>query len=103
MVAAAVLIHFYNLENIFAKVRESLKINGKFIFTIFEEKKENRNLNSFLMYAHSDYYVTKLAGKLNFKIIYRRRDVHEHHDDGPVRAISYVLEKGPSILVSGMQ
>ena len=93
VVAAAVLIHFFNLDNIFFLVRESLKVNGRFIFSIFEETKKNRDLNSFLMYSHSDDYVTELADRLNLKIIYRQKDTHEYHRGIPVTAIIYVLEK----------
>ena len=93
IVAAAVLIHFYDLENIFFLIRNSLKINGKFIFSIFEENKKSKDLNSFLMYTHSDGYITKLADRLNFKIIYRQKDIHEYHRGNSVPSIIYVLEK----------
>jgi len=93
IIAAAVLIHFYDLESIFFLIKDSLKTNGKFVFSIFEETKKNKNLNSFLMYAHSDYYITSLADRLNLKIIYRQKDTHEYHKGISVPAIIYVLEK----------
>ena len=93
VVAAAVLIHFNDLDNIFFLVRDSLKINGRFIFSIFEETQKNKDLNSFLMYAHSDDYVTALSDRLNLKIIYRQKDIHEYHKGNSVQAIIYVLEK----------
>ena len=93
VVAAAVLIHFNDLDNIFFLVRDSLKINGRFIFSIFEETQKNKDLNSFLMYAHSDDYVTALSDRLNLKIIYRQKDIHEYHKGNSVPAIIYVLEK----------
>ena len=93
IIAAAVLIHFYDLDNIFFLIRDSLKLNGKFIFSIFEETQKNKSLNSFLMYAHSDEYITKLADRLNLKIIYRQKDIHEYHKEVSVPAIIYVLEK----------
>ena len=93
IIAAAVLIHFYDLESIFFLIKDSLKTNGKFVFSIFEETQKNRNLNSFLMYAHSDYYITSLADRLNLKIIYRQKDTHEYHKGISVPAIIYVLEK----------
>ena len=93
IIAAAVLIHFYDLESIFFLIKDSLKTNGKFVFSIFEETKKNKNLNSFLMYAHSDYYITSLADRLNLKIIYRQQDTHEYHKGISVPAIIYVLEK----------
>ena len=93
VVAAAVLIHFNDLDNIFFLVRDSLKINGRFIFSIFEETQKNKDLNSFLMYAHSDDYVTALSDRLNLKIIYKQKDIHEYHKGNSVPAIIYVLEK----------
>ena len=93
VVAAAVLIHFFDLDDIFCLVRDSLKINGRFIFSVFEETKKNKDLNSFLMYSHSDDYVTALADRLNLKISYKQKDVHEYYKDTPVRAIIYVLKK----------
>ena len=93
IIAAAVLIHFYDLDNIFFLIKDSLKINGKFVFSIFEETQKNKNLNSFLMYAHSDDYITTLAERLNLKIIYKKKDIHEYHKGNSVPAIIYVLEK----------
>ena len=93
IIAAAVLIHFYDLDNIFFLIKDSLKINGKLVFSIFEETQKNKNLNSFLMYAHSDDYITTLAERLNLKIIYRQKDIHEYHKGISVPAIIYVLEK----------
>ena len=93
VVAAAVMIHFFDLDDIFSLIRDSLKINGRFIFSVFEETQKDRDLNSFLMYTHSDDYVTALADHLNFKISYRQKDIHEYHKGSPVRAIIYVLNK----------
>jgi len=93
IVAAAVLIHFYDLDNIFLLIKESLKLNGKFIFSIFEETKKKKDLNSFLMYAHSDNYITSLANSLNLKTIYKQKDIHEYHNGVSVPSIIYVLEK----------
>jgi hypothetical protein len=45
------------------------------------------------MYSHSDDYVTTLANRLNLKISYRQRDIHEYHKGASVPAVIYVLEK----------
>ena len=95
IVAAAVLVHFFDLDDIFFLVRDSLKINGRFIFSIFEETEKAKNLNSFLLYSHSDDYITALADRLNLNIIYRQKDIHEYHKEISVPAIIYVLEKFP--------
>ena len=93
IVASAVMIHFFDLENTFSLIRDSLKKNGKFIFSVFEAKEKDRELNSFLLYSHSDNYITTLAEQLKFKINYRQKGVHEYHKGNPINAIIYELEK----------
>ena len=93
VVAAAVLIHFFELENIFSLVKNSLKIDGKFVFSIFEGTQKYKDLNSFLMYSHSSEYITAVAHRQNWKIIYRQKGIHEYHKGIPIPAIIYVLEK----------
>ena len=93
VVAAAVMIHFFDLENTFALIRNSLKKNGKFIFSVFEGKKKDRELNSFLTYSHSNNYINTLADRLKFKINYKQSGVHEYHEGNPVDALIYVFQK----------
>ena len=93
VVAAAVLIHFFDLDNIFTLVNNSLKINGKFVFSIFEGTQKSKDLNSFLMYSHSSEYITALANRQNLKIIYRQKGIHEYHKGIPIPGIIFVLEK----------
>jgi len=94
VVAAAVMVHFSDLEDIFSLVWDRLKVNGKFIFSIFEGTQKDIELNSSLFYAHSEDYVTTLANRLNFKIIYRQQGIHEYHKEIPISALVYTLEKG---------
>ena len=93
IVAAAVMIHFLDLESVFELINERLKLNGKFIFSVFESNKNDKELNSFLMYSHSDDYITRLAENFKFKITYRQKDVHEYHKKVAINAIIYVLQK----------
>ena len=93
VVAAAVFIHFLNLENIFSLILNSLKKDGKFIFTVFESQKQDKYLNDFLMYSHSDEYISSLASRFNFRIVYRERAIHEYQEEKPIYALSYFLEK----------
>ena len=93
IVSSAVMIHFFDLKNTFSLIRDSLKKNGKFIFSVFEAKEKDRELNSFLLYSHSDNYITTLAERLKFKINYRQKGVHEYHKGNPINAIIYELEK----------
>ena len=93
IVAAAVMIHFYDLDNIFSLIRESLKQNGKFVFSVFEAKKKDRELNSFLMYSHSEKYIASLAKRYKFRINYQQKEIHEYDNEIPVNALIYVLQK----------
>ncbi len=93
VVAAAVLIHFLDLDNIFFLVKNSLKINGKFVFSIFEGTQKSKDLNSFFLYSHNSEYIASLAHRQKLKIIYKQKDIHEYHKEIPIPAIIYVLEK----------
>jgi predicted TPR repeat methyltransferase len=93
IVAAAVMIHFFDLEAVFSMIQNKLKPNGTFIFSVFEGTEKNSELNSFFMYSHSDYYIINLADRLNFKICYQNQGIHEYHKEIPVNALIYVLKK----------
>ena len=93
VVAAAVFIHFLNLGNIFSLIVNGLKKGGKFIFTVFESQKEDKNLNDFLMYSHSDDYISSLANWLDLRIVFQDRAIHEYHEEKPIYALVYVLQK----------
>lgn len=93
VVAAAVFIHFLNLDRLFKLIANSLKKNGQFIFTVFEGQKADKYLNEFLLYSHSDNYVSGLAKCLGLKIVFRDRAIHEYHEKTPIYCLVYVLQK----------
>ena len=93
IVAGAVLIHFSGLEQIFKLVANRLEERGRFLFTIFEEKEKEKHLNSFLLYSHSEQYVSALTNDFGLQISYKKNDIHEFHKGKPIRGIAYVLEK----------
>jgi len=93
IIAAAVLIHFFDLELIFASVANKLNAGGKFIFSIFEETEKDKDLNSLLMYSHNSAYIERLAISLDLKICHQTRDIHEYADGEPISAVAYALEK----------
>ena len=92
VIAAAVLIHFHKIDSIVSLVLNRLRPKGKLIFSVFEAQTEDIELNSFLMYSHSDKYIMNLTERLNCKILYQKRDIHEYHPE-PIYALGYVLEK----------
>ena len=93
VVAAAVFIHFLNLERGFKLITRSLKKNGQFIFTVFESLKEDKHLNDFLMYSHSADYISSLVEYLDLKVIFRDRAIHEYHKETAIYSLVYVLQK----------
>ena len=93
IVAAAVLIHFFDLEKLLSLIWNSLKENGSLIFSVFEGSKIDKELNEFLMYSHSKDYINGLANSLGFKVNYLKTAIHEYHRGKPINALIYVLQK----------
>ncbi len=93
IVAAAVLIHFFDLEKVLSLIWNSLKENGSLIFSVFEGSKIDKELNEFLMYSHSKDYINGLANSLGFKVNYLKTAIHEYHRGKPINALIYVLQK----------
>lgn len=95
IVAAAVLIHFADLETVFSRVWDRLNENGKFVFSLFKAQENEIELNSFIMYSHSHLYINQLADRTGFKVCYQKEDVHEYHGEHAVTGLVYLLEKKP--------
>ena len=93
VVAAAVLIHFFDLHSILSLIRNSLTENGKLIFSVFEGVSSDKELNEFLMYSHSAKYINDLANLLGFQIQYKKTAIHEYHKGNPISALVYILQK----------
>ena len=93
VLAAAVMVHFSKLENVFSLVSDRLKIKGEFIFSIFEGTQKDIELNSSFFYEHSSDYITSLANQHKLKIVYKQQGVHEYHKEIPVSGLIYVLQK----------
>ncbi len=93
VVAAAVLIHFADLETIFSLVRDRLDANGKFVFSVFKAEDGEDGLNEFNMYTHSNSYIQQLAERLGFHIGYQNEEVHESAGAMTVMGAVYLLEK----------
>ena len=92
IIAAAVFIHFCDLHDILATLKERLVKTGKIIFSVFETTDNEKEINDFLMYAHSKQYILKLAKALDFNIVYQKRSVHEYNGKDPIMALIYVFE-----------
>lgn len=93
VVAAAVLIHFGDLEPVFSSVSNALADAGRFLFTTFVSSDRDYGINTFKMYSHSATYVQGLAERTGFRVVRQKEDVHEYHGRRPVRGMIWVVEK----------
>ncbi len=93
IVAAAVLIHFSDLETVFSLVRERLDASGKFVFSVFKAEDGEDGINEFNMYTHSNSYIQQLAERLGFHIGYQNEEVHESVGATAVMGAVYLLVK----------
>ena len=92
IIAAAVFIHFFDLQDILSTLKDRLVKQGKIIFSVFETTNTEKEVNDFLMYAHSQQYIHDLAETLGFKITYEKKSVHEYNGSDPIMALIYVFE-----------
>ncbi len=93
IVAAAVLIHFADLETVFSLVWDRLDEHGRFVFSLFQAAEEEVELNSFDMFAHSDQYIQQLVDRVGFRLCYQKEGIHEYRGIHAVVGVVYLLEK----------
>jgi predicted TPR repeat methyltransferase len=93
MVAAAVLIHFADLETVFSLVWDRLDEHGRFVFSLFQAAEEEVELNSFDMFAHSDQYIQQFVDRVGFRLCYQKEGIHEYRGIHAVVGVVYLLEK----------
>lgn len=93
IVAAAVLIHFSDLNPVFKRVRQALDNNGLWMFTVFHNPDQNHeySVNNFNMFSHSTTYIEQLAQKFDFEILTQQKMVHEFHGEKPIEAQVFCL------------
>lgn len=85
IVSAATLIHFADLTPVFQSAASALRINGKFVFTVFPNDKDPAgysvdHLDGLAQggcYVHGQEYLKGLARKTGFEIELLRREIHE--------------------------
>jgi tetratricopeptide (TPR) repeat protein len=108
IVSAATLIHFGDLEPVFAAVAASLRGKGLFVFTLFPNDDELGarevavaplgGLGEGGCYIHSRSYVRRIAEETGFSIVLMETDVHEHDQRGrPVQGLIVALRRDVAI------
>jgi len=93
IIAAAVLLHFSNLEKIFDHVYHSLHDNGHFIFSVFFNDKTSISLDSGNIFNHSHKYIKNICAKSNFVICKYSEHTHELVFGSPKKARVYIVKK----------
>lgn len=88
--AAAVLIHFGQLEPVLTAAHEALRPQGLFVFTFFPAENADRpfiigplgGLAEGGCFLHDPHYIRTLAAETGFEIAVMKTGVHEHDNHG---------------------
>jgi predicted TPR repeat methyltransferase len=99
--SAATLIHFGDLDPVFAAAAQCLRANGLFAFTLFPNDDDPEavaigTLNGLAQggcFRHGDGYVARTAAKHGFSVALLRRDAHEFMRNAPLPGTIAVLRR----------
>lgn len=99
--SAATLIHFGDLDPVFAAAARCLREGGLFAFTLFPNEDDPEavaigTLNGLAQggcFRHGDGYVARTAARHGFSVALLRRDAHEFTRNAPVPGTIAVLRR----------
>jgi len=78
IIAAAMLFHFRDLDEIFSAVAAALEPNGGFVFTVFKTENPEPELNAYNLYLHSRAYLQRTLAAAGFGGIVISEHIHEY-------------------------
>lgn len=102
--SSAVLVHFGNLDPVFEAAAATLRDNGLFIFTVFENQDDE---NTFAVgplergyaqngcYVHGRAYVARAAARHGFGVEALEPEVFDHYEGAPRLGLLVVLRRPP--------
>ena len=90
VVGGAVLIHFKDLQSVFESVRQALKPDGTFVFTVFTDG-ANQARSDFTCHTHDRTQVIQAAEESGFEVAVMDEAVHETHQGNPVPCLVVTL------------
>jgi predicted TPR repeat methyltransferase len=102
ILAAAALIHFGDLQEVFQAAAQGLRGTGLFIFTLFPHETGEQDyavassgrLAQSGCFRHSPDYLRRLADNNGFSLLTLKAVLHEHDQDGnPVTGLLGVMRK----------
>lgn len=80
IVAAAMLFHFRELDEIFARVSSALKSGGGFVFSVFKTEAAEPELNVYNLFLHSRAYLERTLQAAGFGEIAITEHIHEYEN-----------------------
>ncbi|MDA0654872.1 MAG: tetratricopeptide repeat protein [Proteobacteria bacterium] len=78
VIAAAMLFHLRDLDEIFSLVAKALAPGGGFVFTVFRTDNPEPELNAYNLYLHSRPYLERTLGAAGFGEIVISDHIHEY-------------------------
>lgn len=101
IVSAATLIHFGDLDPVFAAAAQCLRAGGLFAFTLFPNDEDPEavavgTLNGLAQggcFRHGDGYLTRTAARHGFSVALLRREAHEYVRNAPIPGTIAVLRR----------
>ncbi len=91
--AAAVLIHFGNLEPVFRAAQSALAPGGLFAFTVFPDDGDAYRPTRAAYYIHGRDYIVRTARETGFTVLESLEGIHEYRDGDPVAGLALVLKR----------
>ncbi len=92
VVAADVFTYIGDLDEIFSRVKRSLKENGLFAFSVEKSEKPTFELQASIRYAHSRTYLESLIAKYHFQIKRFEEIILRTQKDEPVKGYLVLLK-----------
>lgn len=78
VIAAAMLFHLRDLDEIFSLVAKALAPGGGFVFTVFRTDNPDPELNAYNLYLHSRPYLERTLEAAGFGEIVISDHIHEY-------------------------
>ena len=94
VVSAAVLVHFSDLDQIFAKFHQALNPDGTLALTLFvDDDCENFSVNAAGFFSHNPTYAIQAATNAGLTLITQERGVHEVHGKTDIIGVGLLFQK----------
>ena len=94
IVCAAVLVHFFEVDQILAKFWRVLSDNGFLALTVFSDADcQKFSVNASGFFSHNPNYVKAAAAEAGFSLVREEHGVHERHGTKEVLGAGFLFDK----------